>query len=202
MAGNALKKIVARVKQLRKKHPNAKYKTLQKQAGREFKAGKLKAKRKPATKKKTVRRKASRKKSTGRKVGAVRVQTVKIAAVKKHKKRRKPVKKTYRKRARVGATSSLAKLLIPAVGLGLLGFLAYKMMQPATNQQGLINRNSTAAAQGQSNVLQWAAAAGIVGGALAKIIDSLNSSDDATVAAAGSSPAAAQNYWSNFLSGD
>ena len=40
-----LKKINARVKQLKKKHPGAKRSTLQKQAGREFKAGKLKKKK-------------------------------------------------------------------------------------------------------------------------------------------------------------
>jgi hypothetical protein len=38
---SALQKINARVKVLKKKHPNSKHTTLQKQAGKEYKAGKL-----------------------------------------------------------------------------------------------------------------------------------------------------------------
>ncbi len=44
----ALKKINARVKQLQKKHPKSKRVTLQKQAGKEYRAGKLKPHRKKA----------------------------------------------------------------------------------------------------------------------------------------------------------
>jgi hypothetical protein len=62
---NALKKINARVKHLQRLHPNTSRKTLQKQAGREYRAGKLGAtstvKRKRPAKKKTERRKAIKK---------------------------------------------------------------------------------------------------------------------------------------------
>jgi hypothetical protein len=59
----ALKKINARVKQLAKKHPGKKRVVLQRQAGAEYRAGKLggsvgiKRKRKPVHKKKSVHRK-------------------------------------------------------------------------------------------------------------------------------------------------
>jgi hypothetical protein len=61
---NALKKINARVKELQKKHPNTQRKTLQKQAGREYKAGKLGGLYSSGKKRKkvgAVRRTASRK---------------------------------------------------------------------------------------------------------------------------------------------
>lgn len=61
---NALKAINTRVNALQKKHPKTKRTTLQKQAGREWKAGKLsgaKKKRKPAAKKTTRRKTAKRK---------------------------------------------------------------------------------------------------------------------------------------------
>jgi hypothetical protein len=48
----ALKKINARVKELKKKHPGSSHHTLQKQAGKEYKAGKLGRTKKHATKKK------------------------------------------------------------------------------------------------------------------------------------------------------
>lgn len=66
---SALKKIQARVKQLRKKHPNAKFRSLQKQAGSEYRSGKLGGVKK---KKRTVAKKKSapRKRITRRRVGS------------------------------------------------------------------------------------------------------------------------------------
>ena len=66
---NALAKINARVKQLQKKHPKTQRKTLQKQAGREYKAGKLGGVKKKTAKKKTVRR-----------VGAVRKKSPRVSS--------------------------------------------------------------------------------------------------------------------------
>ena len=61
--GTALKKINARVKYLQTRHPGKKRVTLQKQAGKEYKAGKLGGvKKKSVHKKKTIHRK---KKSVG-----------------------------------------------------------------------------------------------------------------------------------------
>lgn len=66
-AGSALKKINARVKHLCKIHPGAKRVTLQKQAGREYREGKL---GRVATKK--VHKKTAHKKVHSKKVGATR----------------------------------------------------------------------------------------------------------------------------------
>lgn len=66
---SALKKIQARVKQLRKKYPNAKFRSLQKQAGSEYRNGKLggvKKKKRAVAKKKS----APRKRITRRRVGS------------------------------------------------------------------------------------------------------------------------------------
>ena len=65
----ALAKINARVKQLQKKHPKTQRKTLQKQAGREYRAGKLGGVKKHVAKKKAVRR-----------VGAVRKKSPRVSS--------------------------------------------------------------------------------------------------------------------------
>jgi len=69
---NALSVINKRVEQLAKKHPGSKRTTLQKQAGREYRAGKLGRIRKPAKKKSHTRKKAARPK---RRVGAVNTKS-------------------------------------------------------------------------------------------------------------------------------
>jgi hypothetical protein len=65
----ALAKINARVKYLQKKHPNTQRKTLQKQAGREYRAGKLGGVKKKTARKKVVRR-----------VGAVRKKSPRVSS--------------------------------------------------------------------------------------------------------------------------
>jgi hypothetical protein len=57
MAANALKKINAEIKKLKKKHPNSSHRALQKQASAKYRAGKLGGKSKRhTTKKKSVGR--------------------------------------------------------------------------------------------------------------------------------------------------
>lgn len=192
---NALKKIVARVKVLRKKHPNAKYKTLQKQAGREFKAGKLKARRKPAAKKVTRKRTVKRKRISS--VGAV---ASRVAAVRKRKAPRKRAatkKKTSpRRRARV---SGSGKSIMPALLLGGLGLAAVYMLtrrnqQPTTYvPTGNYTRDNAA-----SNILAYATAAGLTIAAITKLIQALNSSSDSQVTAANQNP---QSYINQFVNG-
>lgn len=65
----ALAKINARVKYLQKKHPKTQRKTLQKQAGREYRAGKLGGVKKKTARKKVVRR-----------VGAVRKKSPRVSS--------------------------------------------------------------------------------------------------------------------------
>lgn len=66
---NALAKINARVKQLQKKHPKSKRTSLQKQAGREYRAGKLGGVKKSSVKKKVARR-----------VGVVKKKAAKVSS--------------------------------------------------------------------------------------------------------------------------
>ena len=185
---SALKKIVARVKQLRKKHPNAKYRSLQKQAGKEFKAGKLKAKRKPAKKrvlkaKKRVLHGATRRRKVQRKTKSAKVRTRTITVV---KVRRIRVKAKPRKRGRVGSTSS--KSMLPLIlGVAAVGGLAYMLLKkPAVQYQqtGNVIRDNSA-----NNVLSWATAAGLGISAISKLIDALNNSTNSQVTNAASNPA-------------
>lgn len=174
----ALKKIQARVKVLRKKHPGKKFKTLQKQAGKEYREGKLKKKHSRKHKKvgstlllergetkrtrprkvyKVSRTKKGRYKGT-RKVGAVRVRTVR--------------KTVYR---RVGAADTTKTLLTVALVAGA-GFLLYQYIKgqqtPMSTQYiptGNYQRDSSA-----QSILTWAAAAGLTVNAIAALITALN----------------------------
>lgn len=188
---NALKKINERVKQLQKKHPNAKRKTLQKQAGREWKSGKLKARKKAAPK----RVKSVRRKTVAKKRAAVRKRPIKRAA---RRVRTRTITKTVYKvrrvkikskpRRRVGSRTMGGKSLMPIVAIAALGVGAYLLLsKPATPpsyiQTGNYQRDNAA-----SNILAYATAAGLAASAIAKLIDSLNNSSDSTVISAGQNP--------------
>lgn len=54
MSATTLKKINAEAKRIKARHPNMKYATAQKQAGKNFRAGKISGKKKKAGKKKTT----------------------------------------------------------------------------------------------------------------------------------------------------
>jgi hypothetical protein len=69
---SALAKINARVKALKKKHPGAKHVTLQKQAGREYKAGKLGGVKKKKKVGSSGKKKAHARKTHKRRVGSLR----------------------------------------------------------------------------------------------------------------------------------
>ena len=206
----ALKKINARAKQLKKKHPNAKYKTLQKQAGKEFKAGKLKAKRKPA-KRKSVNRKrtvgAIRKRKTSvprkrtKRLGAKARARVITRVITKVRYRTRAKKQTKRRRIGAAGSKSMVPLLIGgAVVLGL-GYMLLKKSTgtPTLIQTGNQQRNSSA-----NNVLAYATAVGLGISAIAKLIDALNNSGDTAVITAGQNPQGYidQGTSAGWLSGD
>lgn len=196
MAANALKKINARVKVLQKKHPNAKRRTLQKQAGKEYKAGKLKParKRKPAkvaavrrkavrkTVRRTVRRKAAPRKR------AARRRVAKVATVARVRRRSAPRKKKTVYRRRVSGTMGGNKSLMPILLIGGLGLVAYMLLKPATVPTLITTTNATRNASTNS-VVAYATALGLGASAIAKIIDSLNSDDDDTAISASNNPA-------------
>jgi hypothetical protein len=187
---NALKVINQRVKVLQKKHPKSKRSTLQKQAGREWKSGKLKAKR-SAPKKKTVRRKPVTRKKSARKRSATRKRG-RVGAVKilergeNTRTRSKRVYKmarrkngTIRRYTRVGGAGSNKMMMVVAVaGLGLLAYMAFKKPEPPRYiPTGNASRDSKAA-----EIIQAATNAGVLSAtAIMKLIDTLNKSSDAQI---------------------
>jgi hypothetical protein len=72
MSSSALSKINARVKQLAKKHPGKKRVTLQRQAGAEYKAGKLGGVKKKKAKKTGARARKRTSRTTKKRVGSIR----------------------------------------------------------------------------------------------------------------------------------
>jgi hypothetical protein len=183
-AGTALAKIRSRVKQLQKKHPNAKFRTLQKQAGREFKAGTIPKKRKPAKRKAAKRKSVRRKVTVKRKVRRV-VRSVKTVGTRRRRTRRKPVKRVARRR-RVGGTGGM-NMLVPVLALGALGVGAYLLLKPKPASTQLQYTGNPARDNSASNILAWATAAGIGVNAIAALIQSLNRKTDAEVQQAAAS---------------
>lgn len=170
----ALKVINKRVKELQKKHPNSKRSTLQKQAGREWRSGSLKHR------KKTYKKIA--------KVGAVKRRRV---TVKRRKIRRSKPKslavvrtrtrtrvKTVVRRVGGSGKKSLMPLVIGGLALGALYlFTRNRQTQtPVLIQTANPQRNNWA-----QNAVAIAQAAGMTAAAIAALIRQLNNSDDTQV---------------------
>jgi len=174
---SALKKINARVKKLAKKYPGKKRTTLQKQAGAEFRAGKLKARKPRKAKAKRVKRRKPRRLAA--------VGTVKRVTRRRSKKRatQKPrvIIRTRTKTVRIGSRrvgskkSILPVLAVVAAGAALL-YVATRRTAPVIVQSTNPVRNNTA-----QSIMQIAAAAGVVGDQLTKLINTINSSNDSQV---------------------
>jgi len=181
----ALKKINARVKVLAKKHPGKKRKTLQKQAGKEWKAGKLKGavgavkKRKPAKRRvvKRVRRVVKRVTPVKHKRRTVRKKTVAV-----HRKRHH-YKVTHRVRRISGKKSSI----MPIIALAAVGIGAYLLLRPQPAAQ-LVQTSNPVRNTNANNILTYAAAAGLTATAIAQLITALNNSNDAQVNNAAANP--------------
>ena len=190
----ALKKINARVKVLQKKHPGKKRVTLQKQAGKEYRAGKLKPHRKKtATVKKKKRRAKPRSLGTKYKVS----HRVKKVGKTKRKRTRKAAPKVWTvtrrrtrvvvRRRRVGGMGKGTLMTVVAVAAVVgIGYLLLKKSTPPTvtvpgvnaslNLTGNAVRDTAA-----QNLLAYAQAANLGASALASLINSINSMGDATV---------------------
>lgn len=186
----ALKAINKRVKVLQKKHPKSKRTSLQKQAGREWKAGKLKAKRKTAAPKKrrVVRKKVARKKVARKKVSPKRPSARKrrrVGAVKileRGENRRTRPKRVYkiarrkngtiRRVTRVGGIGGGLKAMLPVLVIGGLGLLAYSLLHksaaPVYVPTGNVVRDNKA-----QEIIQTATSAGLAAAAIAKLIQQL-----------------------------
>lgn len=195
---NALKKINERAKALKKKHPGKKYKTLQKQAGSEYRAGKLTGTKKKLSKSRVVTKK---RKVSRRKVGKAPIVYSLGKLIRKRRKklsRRKPVAQRRYKKVVVKVKSyqgrrkqrvSGMKSLMPVFLVGGLGLLAYMLLKPATpvlSTTTNVQRNASA-----SNLVSYATAAGLGISAITQLINSLNSMSDSDVINANSNPASA-----------
>lgn len=183
---NALKKISARAKALKKKHPGKKYKTLQKQAGAEYRAGKLKAKRKPAAKKKATRKKTTRRKSPRRKIGKAQTVVYSLGKLIKRKRRKSKPKQKRTGRRVSGKGSSM----MPLIAIAGLGIVAYMLLKPAAPAAQLYQTSNPQRNTSANNILLYATAAGMTAKAIADLITAINNSPDAAVVAAGANPAA------------
>jgi hypothetical protein len=192
----ALIKINARVKELQKKHPNSERITLQKQAGKEWRDGKLK-KRKPSKRKVVAKLKPVKRRRAVSKKSVVRKTVRKRrAAVAKSKRvyRAKVVRVRAYKAPRYKRISGIGKMssLVPIVAVVGLGILAYYFMNK-TSLPAIAPTTNPQRAAATNDILQWAAVAGLTATAIAKIIDSLNNSSDDAVVSAAADPAAAFN---------
>jgi hypothetical protein len=195
---NALKAINKRVKALAKKHPKSKRSTLQKQAGREWKAGKLKARRKKVAVKKVVRKKRATAKRTPRKVGKPTTVVYSLGKLIKRKRRKAAPKKRSHTRRKVSGSgkSSLTPLLLVG-GLGLAAYMLFK--SNAAPQQQLYTTNNPQRDASANNILLYATAAGMTAKAIADLINAINKSSDAAVINAAQNP---QTAIDQLLSGD
>jgi len=187
---NALKKINARVKALRKRYPKAKRSTLQKQAGREYKAGKLKGKRKkPAVKKRVAKRRKPAAKKT-----RVRVKRVTVVKIVRRRTRKKPAKVKKKMGRAVGKKDSILPMLIVG-GLGLAA--VYMLTKPRVTSNQYLPTGNYQRDNAANNILSYAMAAGLTVTAITKLIQALNNSTDAQVATANSNPAGYINQYVN-----
>jgi hypothetical protein len=80
------------------------------------------------------------------------------------------------------------KVLLPVVLIGGLGLLAYGIFKnsnsappPPQSSSGLVQTGNNYRDSQAQTILAWATAAGMAAAAVAKLIQALNSSDDATV---------------------
>lgn len=178
----ALKKINARAKQLKKLHPGKKYKTLQKQAGAEYKSGKLKTKRKVGKRPAAV--KAKSRKPRARAI----VKTKTVYRTRTVKVRSKPRRKVSGIGSVLGGVMGKGSSLMPLALVAAAGVAAYFILKPRTQVQQYVPTGNYQRDQSANNVIAYATAAGLGITAIAKLIAALNSSPDSTVTAAGSNP--------------
>jgi len=189
-AGTALRKINARVKQLAKRFPKKKRVSLQKQAGAEYRAGKLKPKRKPSPVKRKVRRKtvaakkrtpakrraapkrAARRRVSGLKAGA----GVKVTGVTRRRKRRAPKKVAVRRRRVSGGGSKMNMLVIGGLALGAIYLMSQNKPSTVYVPTGNTARDTKA-----QQILSLVAQAGASAAQVAAAIAALNKKSDAQI---------------------
>lgn len=209
----ALKKVRARAKQLKKSRPGASYRNLLKQAGREYRAGKLKTR--SASKRRmrkvgstlllergdTKKKKPSRvykvmRSSKGKFKGTRRVGSAKV----KYKTR--IIRQT--KYRRVGAAGSGTANIVLLVALAAGAFLIYKLVagQRTPLQTQYIPTGNYQRDTSAQSILAWAAAAGLTINAISKLIEALNTRSDSDIISAANSVESGTGLPPGFFSGD
>lgn len=187
---SALKKINARAKVLKKKHPGKKYKTLQKQAGKEYKAGKLKTRRKRVG---TVKKARPKKRAVVRKKRVLKVKPIKERVYRAKRSKVKAYTATRYKRV-----SGKGKSIMPLVALAAVGVAAYLLLKPKTvlaTNYGYMPTGNPVRDNSANSILTWATAAQLTAGAIAKLIQAINNSDDSTVKTIADNPSAIPAGW-------
>jgi hypothetical protein len=177
---NALKKITAAAKAIRKKSPGTSWKTAVKKAGAMYRGGKLKTKRRKVSGAKVGAVKKTRKRAK-RRVSArkvTRVVSIKVAPVKRRRRRSAP-KKVTRRRARVsggGKDRLIQTLAIAGLGIGLLVAFTRQRQQtyPMYTNTGNNYRDSRA-----QQILQIAQQAALSATQIYNLINRINTSSDA-----------------------
>lgn len=184
---NALKKITAEAKRIRKAHPGKSWKNAVKDAGKKYRTGKIgqaKAGKVGVKRKKAVKRKRA-KRTKPKKVTAVAVREVRAVKVGTTKRRRRsqPKRRMAGSGRRIGRKKSNLLPVLLAVGAGLLLWKALKPSQPTIppGAPPLIQTSNTARNQQSSEIVQYAMAAGLTIDALSRLIQSLNSRGDQDV---------------------
>lgn len=194
---STLQKITARAKRIRKAHPGKKWLTAVKEAGREFRAGKLKPKR-ARPKKHSKRKHKARRRVSGFKpnTGLVPREQVARTRARVGSHRRKPRRRAASprpKRRRVGQSNgngsgpSSTNWVMPVLVLGGLGLAAYALLRnqgqtsPAVSSSQYVPTGNAYRDSAASKILAYATAAGMVGDAIAKLIQALNRSSDADI---------------------
>ena len=186
----ALSIINKRVGELQRKHPNAKRVTLQRRAGKEYKAGVIgkiaKRKRKPVPKKTLTHNRGITTVITRRQMPSVR-----------RGKSFYTTTVTTRKRS-IGGIDTNSILLLGALAVGGY-FLFNNLNKPAAALPAVMTTGNPQRDNNASSLLQWAQVAGLGLAAITALVNALNSKSDSDVKRAADSVASGQGLPSDFL---
>lgn len=187
MAKNALKKITAEAKRIRKKHPRTSWKSAIKEAGRKYRTGKISSPRpKPAKVAKVgakKRKRAVKKKAAPRR----RKKTTAVAVTKTVVRYRTRVGKVSRpRRHRMAGSGGGMKKIMPFVLLGGAALILWYVMRPKQPQlpagaPPLVQTTNQVRNQQTNQILQYALAGGLALDAITKLINALNNRSDTDI---------------------
>lgn len=200
MAGNALAVIRKETERLQKAHPRMSFRAAQKKAGKNYRSGAVRAKKKHHKKahtKKRVRKHSSRKRARKRSTRTVVVVSgthaiARAKVTRKRRKRRATYKVTHRVRRVSGTGRGISTTNMLLFGGLLIG--AYLLLKPKSSGSVQLpgtppaapplqlTGNTTRDTQAQQ-IIAWATAGGMAVDAVIKLINTLNTKPDTQVSA-------------------